>query len=112
MPDSALFGSPPLNANDEDIIKGLFGTSKPPKPVSLPPGAPVSQAKGLLIGLCFAIIFVIFITGARLMTRALRKAQVFGWDDWVIIPGAVCSNMFERGDIPFRKIGYSAEYEG
>ena len=90
---SAYFGEPPYGPHDEILMEGLFGSTKVPKKVVLPPGAPESQAQGMVVGLCFAIIIVIFITGARLLVRMFRKGQKFGLDDWVIIPGAVSHSL-------------------
>ncbi|KAG8527141.1 uncharacterized protein KY384_008570 [Bacidia gigantensis] len=84
---SAYFGEPPLSSGDVTIMKGLFGSTKPPKRVPVPPGEPKTAAPGLVVGLSFAIVIVVFITGARLLTRIFRKGQVFGWDDWIVIPG-------------------------
>lgn len=88
MPGSAYYGHEPLNDHDRHLMQGLFGP-KVPKPLVLPPGEPVSQSRGMVIGLIFAIIIITTVTGARLLTRILRKGQVFGWDDWIIIPAYV-----------------------
>ena len=92
---SAFYGEPAYGPNDELLMEGLFGSKKPPKKVVLPPNAPESQAMGMLVGLCFAIVIVTLITGARLLVRIFRKGQKFGLDDWVIIPGAVGYPCFE-----------------
>lgn len=98
MQDSALFGHPPLNQRDLDILLGLFGSKdKLPKPAIISPDQPHSLASQLLIGCGFAIALVIIITGARLTTRIWRKEQVFGLDDWVIIPAAVWQNEQRAG---------------
>lgn len=91
MPDtanSAYYGTPPRNAKDAIIAKGLFG-NKTPRPLVLPPGQPKSAAPGQIIGLSFAIVLVVLVTGARLFNRIFRKGQKFGLDDAVIIPGVV-----------------------
>ncbi|KAL9611937.1 MAG: hypothetical protein Q9167_003460 [Letrouitia subvulpina] len=76
----------------DDILIGLFGSKdKLPKPAIIPPDQPHSLASQLLIGCGFAIALVVIITGARLATRIWRKEQVFGLDDWVIIPAALLS---------------------
>ena len=89
MGNSAFFGQEPLDEHDRHLMAGLFGPKGVPKPLVLPPGEPVSQARGMVIGLIFAIIIITAVTGARLMTRVMRKGQVFGWDDWVVIPAYV-----------------------
>ena len=66
---------------------GLFGSTKPPH--KIPITEPGSQSAQLAIGLGFAIGITFFVTVGRLMTRAFRKGQVFGADDWVIIPAVV-----------------------
>lgn len=69
---------------------GLLGSTKPPRKV--PITDPGYRGTGLFVGLVFAIVITFFVTLGRLLTRAYRKGQKFGADDWVIIPGAVGSS--------------------
>ena len=85
--DSALWGEPPLTQHDKNIMIGLFGSTKPPKKV--PITEPGDRGPGIIIGLSFAIGIIFIVTVARLMTRIFRKGQVFGADDWMIIPAIV-----------------------
>lgn len=114
MGNSAYFGHEPVDEHDRHLMAGLFGPKGIPKPLVLAPGEPVSQARGMVIGLIFAIIIITVVTGARLMTRVMRKGQVFGLDDWVVIPAyvsrtviATFSKLFPalaRGEITMRKV--------
>ena len=89
--DSAFYGDPPLTQHDANIMVGLFGSTKPPHKV--PITEPGDRGPGMIIGLSFAIGIIFIVTVGRLMTRAFRKGQVFGADDWVIIPAMVRSQI-------------------
>lgn len=100
---SALIGQPPSDQEDYWIIKGMMHLDGIPDgalnpsygfPLTLkPPPNYQYETRGprLLIGLSFAIVLAVLITGTRLGLRLFRRNLRWGLDDWVIIPAMVCS---------------------
>ena len=98
---SAFVGQPANTEKDFLITKGLFraynipdGALDPVKGFPLPFTRPAnnhyqSRGPGLAIGVSFAILLVVLITGIRLMLRLSRRELRWGPDDWVIIPAVV-----------------------
>lgn len=100
MTQSALLGEPPNTEDDYYIVKGIIQRFHihgldPAKGIHL--GArPLhaqnkSRAPQIIPGSIACIVLIIFITGSRLCIRALHPKVKWGWDDWLIIPGAVRS---------------------
>ncbi len=100
MKGSALVGHPPNNQDDYWIIKGFLRqaglpdeTIHPDKglPIHKPPHTSNDdRGTGLLTAMCVVIVLVFLITATRLSLRYFRNDLKWGWDDWVIIPAAVC----------------------
>lgn len=102
MTGSALMGQPPNNQDDYWIIKGFTrvagipdGKINPnmgfPLPLKRPPNAAhETQGPGIIAGMVVAMVLVLLMTGTRLSLRFFRRDLRWGWDDWVIIPAAVC----------------------
>ena len=97
---SALVGHPPNNQNDYWIIKGFLRQSGLPDkiihpdnglPIHKPPHA-LDNERGteLMAATCVAIALVFLISGTRLALRYFRSDLTWSWDDWMIIPAAVC----------------------
>lgn len=98
MAGSALVGTPPSTRSDELIVKGFMriigvpdkDTSKGlfvPKP---PPGYEYETKKPAIVGALVVMIILMFsVTALRLGLRLFARRMSWGWDDWVIIPGAV-----------------------
>ena len=84
---SAFWGEYPASQHDSDIMVGLLGGTKPPKRVPITDYS--DHRAGLLGGVIFAMVVIALVTIGRLLTRAFRKGQKFGADDWVIIPAMV-----------------------
>ncbi|KAI9676810.1 MAG: hypothetical protein M1817_006649 [Caeruleum heppii] len=105
MPDSALVGQPPKTPDDLAIVKGFIkmmgvpSTLDPAKGISLGPKATPNsphdtRAPSLIAALSVATALVIFFTGSRLLVRRFCTRMEFGWDDWMIIPGALLVVVF------------------
>lgn len=97
MAKSALFGHPPNIEHDYEVIKaigrvgGIYpGKLDPSKGLPIyaaPAGSPDPWCgRPNLIANIFVLVFVVILTGARLMLRAFRRELKLGWDDWAIIP--------------------------
>lgn len=48
-----------------------------------------TRGPGIIAGASVSIAIMIAITGTRLGLRYFKKRLIWGWDDWLIIPGAV-----------------------
>lgn len=107
---SALIGEPPNTEEDFYIVRGIlrrFGLDKldpalgAPIPPLRPPNAHFETRGPSLIAVhSICIVLLILITGSRLLIRGLHRGVKWGWDDWVIIPGAV--SVFRlRGEGPW-----------
>lgn len=100
MKGSALVGHPPNNQDDYWIIKGFLRQSGLPDktihpdkglPINKPPHASDDErGTGLMAAMCVAIVLIFLITVTRLSLRYFRSDLNWGWDDWLIIPAAVC----------------------
>jgi hypothetical protein len=65
-----------------------------PKPFTIPsltdPNyVPPNRSGPLLIYCYFMLGFTTLVVGLRLWIRKRVKGMIFGWDDWLIIPGQV-----------------------
>lgn len=97
MPQSALVGEPPKTDDDYDIVKALMLrlhlNLNAAKGIHLvpPPLHPQSDTRApqILTASIICITLIVFITGSRLSIRAFGPNVKWGWDDWLIIPGAV-----------------------
>ena len=102
MPDSAIMGQPPNNQDDLWTLRGLarhasipddeFDPSKGfPTKLQVPPAYHhETRGSDIIVAMSVAIALVTIITGARLCLRCFHRDLKWGWDDWMIIPGAVC----------------------
>ena len=107
MVQSALVGQKPANQHDKDIIEGFwrfinrhYGPGGPPHPSIIPkkpvPGASDQSNVPRVYGVSFAMFFfILLITTARLLTRALKKQLKWGSDDWAIIPATILLLAYE-----------------
>lgn len=43
-----------------------------------------------MAAMCVAIVLIFLITVTRLSLRYFRSDLNWGWDDWLIVPAAVC----------------------
>lgn len=101
MEGSAFLGQPPRTQDDYYIAKGflrllgLLGVDAhmglpvdPPRP---PPNRYHFETRGpgMTAGASVSIAIMIFVTVTRLCLRYFRPRLIWGWDDWLIIPGVV-----------------------
>lgn len=100
MSDSAVLGQPPSTEDDYYIVKAIMQQfhlqgMDPAKGMSLgpPPLNIQSDTRGpqIIASSTVFIVLIIFITGSRLSIRAFHPKVKWGWDDWVILAGAVRS---------------------
>lgn len=101
MKGSALVGHLPNNQDDYWIIKGLLRQSGLPDkairpenglPIHKPPRASDAEQRiGLVAAMYVAIVLIFLITVTRLSLRYFRSDLKWGWDDWLMIPAAVCT---------------------
>lgn len=97
MPNSAFYGQPPANERDLMIVKGMIaingGHRDPRKGIPLgPPPHPrlTDSHAGRIVASCvIAMVFVIVITGTRVIAKFRSKRSRLGWDDWLIVLAAV-----------------------
>ena len=97
---SALFRYRPNNQDDYFIIKGFTTQSglldseiHPEKgiPFHEPPHASDDErGTGLGAAMGVAMVLIFIITTTRLSLRYFRSDLKWGWDDWMMIPAAVC----------------------
>ena len=106
MMGSAIVGQPPNNQDDSDVISGLLRIMGIPDKVLDPAyGLPLplkrpnndhfpidfhDQGPRIIAAMCTAITLVSLVTGARLGLRFFRKDLHWGWEDFIILPAAVC----------------------
>jgi len=98
MAISALIGNPPATQNDLDIVKGIHAQAgmtlaDPSKGVALSPAPSIipsyaNKGPAIIVGLIIAMIFIITITGGRILARYKYKAPTLGRDDALIVVGA------------------------
>ena len=97
MAKSALFGHPPNIEHDYEVIKAIgrvggiyLGKLDPSKGLPIyaaPSGSPDPWCgRPNLIANIFVLVFVVILTGARLMLWAFCRELKLGWDDLAIIP--------------------------
>lgn len=101
MASSALFGQPPNTEDDYWIARGILcalGLFKldAHKGVGIFPHRPPpdryhyeTKGPGIIAGVSVSMAIMIAITGARLGLWYFKKRLIWGWDDWLIIPGVV-----------------------
>ena len=100
MPDSALFGHPPVTEHDYDTVKaigrvlgvypGPMDPSKGFPQLAAPAGSPDPYIGGPNFAANIAVlVLVVLVTTTRLMLRAFRHELKLGWDDWAIIPAVL-----------------------
>ena len=103
MVESALIGDPPATIDDTWIVRGLLlaagllDVKDPADGIQLPPPRPPpdmyrhESREGIIIAsACVSLVVMIAFSGTRLMLRAFKRGLQWGWDDWVMLPGAVC----------------------
>lgn len=98
MSHSARLGEPPNTEDDYYIVKAILQNLHlhgvdPAKGIHLGhrPLSIQNDTRGpqIITGSIVCIVLVVLITGSRLLIRALHPKVNWGWDDWLIIPGAV-----------------------
>lgn len=105
MANSAFFGQPPSTSDDYFIVRALLRSAgldniDPNIGSKIPPARPPpdqyqfeTRGPGIIAGLSVCIVVMSVVTGSRLVFRWCGASVRFGWDDWLIIPGAVgCSH--------------------
>lgn len=99
MSGSSVIGQPPNTQNDHYIVRALvrllqlnIDNSKGISFGPLPPNVrDDSRGQRIVAGCIILIILITLITGSRLLIRGLHQKLKWGWDDWFIIPAALCA---------------------
>lgn len=103
MTGSVIYGQPPKNQRDYQIVQGLLrfyglpakldpALGMPFKPSAPPKYRFETRGPGVIVGISIAILLSFLITGSRLLLRGVQKDLRWGLDDWLIIPAAVGSS--------------------
>lgn len=110
MSTSAFLRQPPVNQDDFYIIKGMYRAAyafdkDASKGYLFVPKKPENydyndKQASIIVGLVMAIVIMLFTTVLRLALRQFKTGVRWGADDWVLIPGVVCSNVLLPQQIP------------
>ena len=82
-------------AFNKDASKGYLFVPKKPEGYEYN-----DKQAGIIVGLVAAIAIMLFTTVMRLGLRQFKTGVRWGADDWILIPGVVCSNVSLPQQIP------------